>query len=98
MLAIGLGAAFYVFGNPNRILSALLAGFLLTQAVFGLCVVTLAENAARTHYGYEPSESHFIISGILTVGWMQLIARVVFGILGAYILAGILTNKRRATQ
>ena len=72
---------------------AIVSGFLITQAVFGLCIVTSLEGIIRASEGFVAPSNYFILHSMLNPQ-LEVIARVIFLTLGIALLFLI---KRRRT-
>lgn len=86
MLGIGAGSVLYILGRPKYLLTLLVAGFLITQAIFSRCIITWVENVARTHYGYARSANDFIMHNVTHGGMLELFMRYVFMSVGMYLM------------
>ena len=93
MVFIGIGMVMLAINRPVRLLTLLVAIFLITQAVFGRCIVTMLENIVRTSHGYMPTSNEFILHNINNSTVVTTIFRLLFFVLGTFVLMTTSTNK-----
>lgn len=93
MAYIALSTVFIVFNKDKWYNVLLVSGFLLTQAIFGMCIVTWFESLVRASEGFVAPTNEFILHNIVSEPYTALY-RVIFAIIGIGLIY-LMINKRR---
>lgn len=85
MVYIAYSSVRIFFGYYKLKYIVVTSGFLITQAIFGLCIVTSLENIVRVSEGFATSTNLFILHNIISPELIP-IARIIFAIVGVGIV------------
>lgn len=85
MIVILYSSVRIIFGKDKLWHTLLVSGFLLTQSVFGNCIVTSLENIVRPMENMAVVTNSFILEGILGATWTPY-GRIIFAGLAVLLL------------
>lgn len=95
MLLIGYSSVRIVLGFGKFWNYLLVSSFLISQAIFGKCVITFIENIVRSSNGYITTSNEFILHNIVQNPNMIWFLRVIFLVLGVMLyIDGKQTNNK----
>lgn len=94
MVLIGYSSVLIILNKYKWWHIILVSGFLTTQAIFGMCIVTWLEGVVRASDGFITPSNDFILYGIIGEPWTVL-CRVVFLIVGIGLIYLMINKKHQ---
>lgn len=92
MIFIGYSSVCIILNTYKWYHILIVSGFLITQSIFGLCIITWLEGILRSSEGFIATSNDFILHGIIDQQFI-VVFRVAFLIVGIALL--FLIKRRR---